>query len=74
MRPMMRKGKLEMTFKAFGIPETEDLVVIRPKINGIKKMREVCEKEGEITEEGALIGEIVVSLRLRDRGSDDHQN
>lgn len=35
--------------------------------------REVWET-WEITEEGALIGEIVVSLRLRDRRSDDHQN
>lgn len=26
------------------------------------------------TEEGALIGEIVVRLRLRDGGSDDHKN
>jgi len=33
-------------------------------------MREECEF---YTEEGALIGEIVVSLRLRDCGSDDHK-
>lgn len=31
-------------------------------------------ERGEVTKEGSLIGEIVIGLRLRDGGSDDHQN